>query len=796
MLNPNWYYNSVTGGHGVLEVIDKKGCAGFIPLRSTILRGQLCGPLASLKVTHRFLFTEEECDRTLEALYRFPLPGDAAVSGVLVAFGETIIEAKLELRAKAEAEYETAKQEGRQAALVTRESPDVFTLHVNGIAPGKEVSVTTTYVQLGSPEGIGYSFRVPLTTMPRYVRQDEISSRLAKGQPLAVVRDPGHRFFLELTCAQGTISSQSHPLTAHGTAYTLEKGEIVPDRDLLLTWKPALDDGRPTLMALTEGESHPSFLLLFSPPAGRQQRAPLDLQILVDHSGSMNGPKWAAADWAVDKLLTSLGEEDRFNLCLFEDNTHWFRPEPVPASKAEVAAAKTHLRDRSSGGTELGLAIEQALTQPRRRGRASRHLIVITDAEVSDAGRILRLVEEERKAKEGRRCSIICIDSAPNAFLANEMAEVGGGIARFLTSSPQEGDITTALDEVLEELYRPLLKQWTIASSEPVAPGGSLDFAPQEGCYLASLEDIPAGRSRYFLLRGEGKAPGGAFILKDETGEVGRCQAEEMPGVSALYGARLVRRLEVLMASGLDRKEMGSRVRALGEKMPSTRFDNKVYAENQMAEGRALLGGLVAEISLRYGIASSETAFVAVSQKKGERATRTVVVPNALAPGWDESFITANPIMSMSSGAGAAVNNLRMAVACAPAPCDMLMDQRAPRSKKGRAGISSRPLFQGIPDWSGDRAVLFDSDKDGKEAISGEMSLLRLEAVDRELEGLTLLLFLEDMQVAKMRVRLSDLVALGGGRPVNLQYGGERLMLVLVREPGTKGPGRMSISLT
>ncbi|MEI6796951.1 MAG: VWA domain-containing protein, partial [Methanomassiliicoccales archaeon] len=610
-------------------------------------------------------------------------------------------------------------------------------------------------------------------------------------------------------CAQGTITSQSHALAAHGTAFTLEQGEVLPDRDLLLTWKPAAAEDRPTLLALTEGEFHPSFLVLFSPPTGQRQRAPLDLQILVDHSGSMSGPKWAAADWAVDKLLTSLGEGDMFNLCLFEDNTHWFRSAPVRASKAEVVAAKQHLRNTSSGGTELGMAIEQALAQPRRQGRVAKHLVVITDAEVSDAGRIVRLVEEERGKKDGRRSSIICIDSSPNAFLANEMAEVGGGVARFLTSSPQEGDITTALDEVLEEVSRPLLEQWTLCSTEAIAPGGNLEFTPREGGYVAVLDDIPAGRSRFFLLRGEGKAPGGCFILKDETGgEVTRCQAEDVAGVSALYGARLIRRLEVLMASGLDRKELTGKVHSLGEKMPSARLDRKVYAENQMAEGRSNLGGLVAEVSLRHGIASSETAFVAVSQKKGERATRTVVVPNALAQGWDSAFaLNAVPApaarVSYSVGSRVAQRSNYAdeedAELCGMQQCiaprsEMLSDQIV-----GMGRSAQRPgefqVFAGVPMWNGDRAVLFDSDRDGAKGMADALSMLRVEAEDTELEGLTLLLYLEDMQAPKVRVRLTDLRDLGGSRPLNLLYRGERLMLVLVRGPGAKGPGRLSISL-
>ena len=91
----------------------------FVPLRRTELRGTATGPLADLTLTQIFSFSRKTIDRPIEALYRFPLPGDAAVTGVNVLFGDVEIVAELKERSEAE-EYEKAKEEGRQAALTTR----------------------------------------------------------------------------------------------------------------------------------------------------------------------------------------------------------------------------------------------------------------------------------------------------------------------------------------------------------------------------------------------------------------------------------------------------------------------------------------------------------------------------------------------------------------------------------------------------------------------------------------------------------------------------------------------------
>ena len=118
--------------------------------------------------------------------------------------------------------------------------------------------------------------------------------------------------------------------------------------------------------------------------------------VLIDHSGSMSGPKWEAADWAVQNLLAGLGANDTFNLGLFHSTTRWFARQPVRGDDRTIRQATEFLlQHKDSGGTELGVALEQALSQPRDTADRARHVVIVTDAQVSDAGRIMALVERE-----------------------------------------------------------------------------------------------------------------------------------------------------------------------------------------------------------------------------------------------------------------------------------------------------------------------------------------------------------------------------------------------------------------
>src|SRR4051794_21858679 len=105
MLNPRTFYNSRPDGFGVLEVAGDPPAPNaprqFVPLKRTELTGTVTGPLAALALRQTFTLPDESHE-VLEALYRFPLPGDAAVTGVRVRFGATEIHTTLKERETAE----------------------------------------------------------------------------------------------------------------------------------------------------------------------------------------------------------------------------------------------------------------------------------------------------------------------------------------------------------------------------------------------------------------------------------------------------------------------------------------------------------------------------------------------------------------------------------------------------------------------------------------------------------------------------------------------------------------------
>src|SRR5262245_22495163 len=65
---------------------------------------------------------------------------------------------------------------------------------------------------------------------------------------------------------------------------------------------------------------------------------------------------------------------------------------------------------------------------------------------------------------------------------------------------------------------------------------------------------------------------------------------------------------------------------------------SQVYAENTREEANTALRDLLTREALDYGLACSETAFVAVRKEAGRVIEGSIAVANALPAGWSDGF--------------------------------------------------------------------------------------------------------------------------------------------------------------
>ena len=123
------------------------------------------GIIARTRVTQVFHNPGTE---TVEGVYVFPLPEKAAVDHLWVRIGERVIEGQIKEKEEARRTYEKAKSEGRKAALVEQQRPNLFTNSVAHIGPNEMVRITIEYQQALAYENGEYRLRFPLAVTPRY----------------------------------------------------------------------------------------------------------------------------------------------------------------------------------------------------------------------------------------------------------------------------------------------------------------------------------------------------------------------------------------------------------------------------------------------------------------------------------------------------------------------------------------------------------------------------------------------------------------------------------------------------
>ena len=169
------------------------------------------------------------------------------------------------------------------------------------------------------------------------------------------------------------------------------------------------------------------------------ERAPMDLVIVVDRSGSMRGDKIVAVKAAALKLLDRLQRDDRVTLISYSDDV------TVDAFGGPVGPSGRALRDalmrvRAGGSTALGPALFKAIERLERadNGEARMaHVMLLSDG-LANRGEQRPKIIGARAAggfRVGVSVSTLGVGSDYNEDLMTRVADEGGGRYHFIKKS-------------------------------------------------------------------------------------------------------------------------------------------------------------------------------------------------------------------------------------------------------------------------------------------------------------------------------------------------------------------------
>jgi Ca-activated chloride channel family protein len=155
--------NDVT--QGALRIVGEDATVVECPLKHTDVQADISGFIARVKVTQTFVNPTKE---KIEAVYVFPLPNEAAVDDMTMVIGQRRIVGVIERRDTARQIYEHALSRGQTAALLEQERPNIFTQSVGNIAPGQEINIEISYIDVLKYDQGSYEFHFPMVVGSRY----------------------------------------------------------------------------------------------------------------------------------------------------------------------------------------------------------------------------------------------------------------------------------------------------------------------------------------------------------------------------------------------------------------------------------------------------------------------------------------------------------------------------------------------------------------------------------------------------------------------------------------------------
>ena len=554
---------------GQLLLRDPSIDGGYAPAPqvSTEVAIDVTGMIARTRVTQVF---HNPGSDFVEGVYVFPLPEKGAVDRLWMRIGTRVIEGRIREKEEARRTYEQAKSEGRKAALVEQQRPNLFTNAVAHIGPNEAIEIRIEYQQALAYDNGTYRLRFPLAVTPRYVPASSALPDEPKAAEAAAL-DDGEELLqpsyapdgcgplnsvdiavsIEAGVPLGAVTSSYHETVVEKqaggpTMISLVKDQEEANRDFEITW--TLAPGKAPQAAMftqTRGDNEYALLMVVPPQPNAAERAafermPRETILIIDTSGSMEGVSMTQAKAALGMALDTLRPSDRFNVLEFNSNMRTWLPSAVPATAGNVEQARAWVQKlRAGGGTNMAPALKFALDGTDTPGYL-RQVVFITDGGVGNEEELFKLIVQRLGSS---RLFTVGIGSAPNGHFMTKAAQFGRGT---FTNIGDVKEVQEKMSALFAKIEAPVLRDVQIRWP---------DGTPVE-TFPARVPDLYLGEP--VLVAAAAKAPLGTVVVTGLRGNQPWSVALTPPpdrdaaGVGALWARAKIASLMDTLAQGAD----------------------------------------------------------------------------------------------------------------------------------------------------------------------------------------------------------------------------------------------------
>ena len=414
----------------------------YIPCSLTGITAKVIIVDSVARVTLSQTFSNNYAKALYEAVYRFPLYENSAVCAFELEHSGRKIKGIVQAEAEAIKTYETAKAEGKTAALVLQKEPDIFQTKVGNIPPETSVTVTLTYITplKNDTESNAIRFTLPTVIANRYGDASKTgSSNVSSGKT---------NFELSLEAVMAgqitSVSSPSHPIemtlnNATSATVALSTANPVLDKDLVILIRSKNID-EPRCVIESDPKSNTKCAMFTLIPKFDLPRVSTEIIFIIDRSGSMED-KVATLKKALQLFLKSLPASPPiyFNICSFGSHFDFLfkggKSQQYDAKTLKTAEAYVSKVDANYGGTEILSPLLECMKT--RRTDCQTSIILLTDGEVYDTSAIISAIAHEKSKDSKKRLRIFSlgIGDAVSHHLVEGIARAGGGYSQFVMAN-------------------------------------------------------------------------------------------------------------------------------------------------------------------------------------------------------------------------------------------------------------------------------------------------------------------------------------------------------------------------
>ena len=409
----------------------------------------------------------------IEAVYTFPIPLDAVLLDLEVRIGDRVLNGVVVEKKAAEEQYEDAIAAGDAAVMLEVIEPGLYTMNVGNLLPKEMATITFTYANMYRWTEDRLRIFLPTTIAPRFGDSPHLPHQVPEFS-LTVE----NQFSLQLEIygslrdAQFICPSHEVDLTksAEKVTIALRQAKVAMDRDFILNVKTK-ETKRSYALCGSDGDglaAVASFQPFFP---GLQKPRPLNLAIVIDCSGSMQGDSMHQAKQALDGILDALQVHDHMTLIAFGNSTKVLSKKLRTCNSRNIAKARRFASDLEAnmGGTDIGSALQDAHHVLRKT--QSPDIFLVTDGEVSSWESVVNNAE-----RYGHRIFTVGVGNAVSEAFVRELAASTGGECELV--SPREGMAERVIRH-FERMRSPRAKRVTVHWPSHVFDVTPIHFGPR-----------------------------------------------------------------------------------------------------------------------------------------------------------------------------------------------------------------------------------------------------------------------------------------------------------------------------